>query len=99
MNFFPNLAIFNRVGLTTRYQFRTDNMLKVINDLPDNVLGIEASGEVTAEDYETVLVPALEDKLSTIKRVRFLYVFGEDFTDYTGGAAWEDAKVGLSLMT
>lgn len=74
-------------------------MLKVINDLPANVLGIEASGEVTSKDYETVLVPALEEKLSTTKRVRFLYLFGQDFTDYTGGAAWEDAKVGLSHMT
>ena len=63
------------------------------------MFGIVASGEVTAKDYENVLVPALEAKLSSRKRVRFLYVLGQDFTDYSGGAAWEDAKVGLSHMT
>ncbi len=51
-------------------------MLKRIIDLPDNVLGIEASGEVTADDYQSVLVPALEEKLRMIRKVRFLYVLG-----------------------
>jgi hypothetical protein len=74
-------------------------MLKQIIDLPDNVLGIEASGKVTAEDYQAVLVPALEDKLRKIHKVRFLYVLGKGFDGYTGAAAWEDAKVGLKHLT
>lgn len=74
-------------------------MLNRIIDLPDNVLGIEATGQVTAEDYETVLVPALEEKLGKIHRVRFLYVLGDEFDSYTGAAAWEDAKVGLKHIT
>jgi hypothetical protein len=74
-------------------------MLKQLSDLPDYVLGIEARGKVTAEDYQTVLVPALEDKLQKIAKVRFLYVLGEGFDSYTGAAAWEDAKVGLKHLT
>ena len=38
-------------------------MLRIINDLPGNVLGIEAEGEVTGADYENVLMPALDVKL------------------------------------
>ena len=74
-------------------------MLRRIIDLPDNVLGIEASGKVTADDYQSVLVPALEDKLRKIKKVRFLYLLGEGFDGFSGAAAWEDTKVGLKHLT
>ncbi len=29
--------------------------------LPDDTLGISADGEITGTDYETVLIPALEE--------------------------------------
>jgi hypothetical protein len=74
-------------------------MLKQIIDLPDRVLGIEASGKITAADYHSVLVPALEDKLRANKKVRFLYILGETFESFSGAAAWEDAKVGLKHLT
>ncbi len=34
-------------------------MLTIITGLPPQVLGIRASGEVTRQDMETVLLPAL----------------------------------------
>jgi hypothetical protein len=74
-------------------------MLKQIIDLPDNALGIEASGKVTADDYQSVLVPALEGKLKKIRKLRFLYVLGEAFDGFSGAAVWEDTKVGLKHLT
>ncbi len=74
-------------------------MIEVMIDLPDHVLGVEATGEVTAEDYRRVLVPALEVKLRTHRRVRLLYVIGDGFEGFTGGAAWEDTKVGMKHLT
>jgi len=73
-------------------------MIELITDLPDRVLGLRATGQVKAEDYQKVLVPALEEKLGKHKKVRLLYVLGEDFDGYTGGAAWEDAKVGMKHL-
>jgi SpoIIAA-like len=49
-------------------------MLERIMGLPDHVLGFNASGRVTAEDYESTLVPAVETALSHHRRVRLLYV-------------------------
>ena len=74
-------------------------MLEIMHDLPDRVLGIRASGQVTAEDYRTVLVPAVEAKLASAKKLRLLYVLGEEFEGMTGTAAWEDAKVGMRHFT
>lgn len=72
-------------------------MLKLIEDMPEGVVGVEAHGKVTAEDYENVLVPAV-DAARKEGKVRLLYVFGDDFPDYTAGAAWEDAKLGLGHL-
>ena len=74
-------------------------MIERIIDLPDRVLGFKASGEVTADDYKEVLVPTLEAKLTKQDKVRLLYVLGDGFKGYTGGAAWEDAKVGMTHLT
>ena len=74
-------------------------MIEVMNDLPDNVLGVRATGKVTSADYMQTLVPALEDKLTRFKKARLLYVIGNEFEGYSGGAAWEDAKVGMKHFT
>ena len=75
-------------------------MLTLIEDLPADVVGVEARGKVTSEDYERVLVPAVE--AATAKaldgRISLLYVLGHEFPDYTAAAAWEDAKLGLGHM-
>lgn len=74
-------------------------MIEVLSDLPGHVVGVQASGQVTAEDYRKVLVPAIEQKLAQHERVRLLYVLSDQFDGYTGGAAWEDAKVGMRHLT
>jgi len=74
-------------------------MIEVMTDLPDRVLGVKASGEVTADDYKTVLVPAIEEKLTQHKKARLLYVLGDEFRGYSSGAAWEDAKIGMKHLT
>jgi len=73
-------------------------MLEIITDLPDRVLGLKAVGEVTSDDYQAILVPALDGKLAKSKKVRLLYVLGSEFQGYTGGAAWEDAKIGMKHL-
>jgi hypothetical protein len=70
-------------------------MIRVLDDLPANVVGVEASGRVTDEDYDAVLVPAVTEKRAAQDRLRFLYVLDADFDGWTMGAMWEDAKLGL----
>ena len=49
--------------------------MELMKDLPDNVLGIVGSGTITGEDYDTVLIPAMKDKLQKYKKIRILYQF------------------------
>ncbi len=71
-------------------------MITTIEGLPGNVIGMRAEGTVHSVDYKNVLDPALEAALATSDKVRLLYVLGEDFEGYSGGALWADTKVGLS---
>ena len=48
-------------------------MLKLLEGLPDNVLGVSAEGKITGTDYETVLIPAIEKKLKEHKKIRMVY--------------------------
>ncbi|MCB9988968.1 MAG: STAS/SEC14 domain-containing protein [Rhodospirillales bacterium] len=74
-------------------------MLTLMKDVPENVLGVVAEGMVTAHDYETVLIPAVEERLEKQDKVRVLYVTAADFQGYDAGAMWDDAKLGLSHLT
>jgi hypothetical protein len=48
-------------------------MMELMQGLSDNVLGIVGSGTITGEDYETVLIPAMKDKLQKYKKIRLIY--------------------------
>lgn len=73
-------------------------MITLIPDLPENVIGITASGEVTADDYETVLIPVIESTLKKHKGIRILYQLGPEFTGFTSGAMWDDMKLGIGHL-
>lgn len=70
-------------------------MLESIPGLPESVIGVKASAEVTADDYRNVLVPAVEAALERGEGLRLLYVIGDDVTGLSAGATWQDSKVGL----
>lgn len=70
-------------------------MIELIEGLPDGVVGFEAKGHVTGEDYEQVLVPEIERALEGGKKLSVLYVLGDEFEGYTGAAMWDDTKVGM----
>ena len=71
-------------------------MMKLLSHLPENVVGIAGSDQVDANDYETVLFPAIELALQKHDRIRVFYQLGPDFIGFTTGAMWDDAKVGLA---
>jgi hypothetical protein len=74
-------------------------MLEIIQGMPENVVAISASGKVTGDDYDNVLIPLIEEKLKMHAQIRMLYVLGPDFSGFTAGAMWDDAKVGIKHLT
>jgi SpoIIAA-like len=70
-------------------------MIERIEGMPAGVVGFRASGEVSAEDYRTVLEPALREAVES-GEVRMLYLLPSD-VKMDAGAMLQDAKTGLDL--
>jgi len=73
-------------------------MLERIDNLPAGVWGLRASGKVSRDDYERVVLPYLDAVRQHGTRVRFVYQLGPQFTGFTPGAAWEDFRVGVRYL-
>jgi SpoIIAA-like len=71
-------------------------MIKDLTDLPAGVIGFETAGKIRAEDYRNVVLPALERAAAT-GDVRFVIVIA-DFDGMSGGALWQDLKVGMEHL-
>jgi len=69
-------------------------MIKVLTGLPDGVIGFETEGEVHAEDYRDVLIPEVEKAAAPLRAV----VVIPKWDGMSGGALWEDLKLGLHTV-
>jgi hypothetical protein len=69
-------------------------MIRILDGLPANVLGFEANGKLTADDYTQVLAPAIEDA-ARVGKIRILLDFSGDFDGMEAGAIWQDLKMGV----
>lgn len=72
---------------------------QLLDNLPDNVVGVRAIGEIEDDDYEDVLDPAIEAARARHDKIRLLYVLGPEFTGFDSGAMWEDTKLGVKTFT
>ncbi len=70
-------------------------MIEVIDGFPENVVALTAKDTVTRQDYEKVLIPAVNDALKRHGKIRLYYEFGPQYSGFHAGAAWEDFKVGV----
>src|SRR5262245_55288666 len=104
----PLLAAVHLFGVTSRDESagsvrpstddeRRNVLIRQLGNVPGGVIGLEASGEVTPDDYRDVMVPVLTAAMERGGDVRLLYVLTDD-TKFTAGAAFADAKLGLKHL-
>lgn len=73
-------------------------MIEILTDYPEGILAFSAKGEVTADDYKNILVPAIEKSIKQHNKITALYYLGPEFTGYTAGAMLSDTKIGLAHL-
>ena len=74
-------------------------MVERLNGFHANVLAFACHGRVSREDYETVLVPAVEEALRFHDRIRLYDEVAADFAGIEPGAVMEDMKVGVEHLS
>jgi SpoIIAA-like len=71
-------------------------MIEALEGFPTNVAAFACHGHVTRQDYDSVLVPAVEKALEQNEKVRLYYETAGDFDGIDPGAILEDTMIGLS---
>lgn len=69
-------------------------MIRIVEGLPENVVGIVAKGRVTHEDRDNILKPLMEVSRKRNDKIRLYYELGCRFP----GAAWEDLSLGMDQI-
>jgi hypothetical protein len=72
-------------------------MIQSLTGFPKRVLAFVCKGHVTKSDYETVLIPAVEQALKQETKVRLYYQLDAD-SEFDPGAMWDDFKVGMGHL-
>ena len=74
-------------------------MLSPIENLPPYVFGVKASGEVTADDLKTVLLPGLEELTEKNKEIYYILILETKVENFTAGAWIQDSIAGIKHLT
>lgn len=70
-------------------------MIRLMDGLPSNVVGLVAVGEVSSHDYESTVTPAIEKAVEAGDGLRVVYFLGDEFEGFAAEAAIDDMKMGM----
>lgn len=72
-------------------------MIELLN-APKNVAAFRAVGEVTKNDYKTVIAPTIEKLVKQIDEINFFFLVDTEIKNFTTAAWMEDAIIGLKNL-
>lgn len=74
-------------------------MMHKINSLPENMVGFRAVGEITKDDFDQVVIPAVNEIVEKTGQLNFLLVLDTTLENFTAGAWIKDAMLGIKNLT
>ena len=73
-------------------------MIERLLDVPPGIDALRAVGKVSKEDYETVVLPLIDEAVREGRPIRALCQVDRDFAGMTPAAAWENLTIGLRTL-
>jgi hypothetical protein len=74
-------------------------MISIINDAPENVAAFNATGDVTKEDFENLVIPHVKSKVEEFGELNYLLYLDTDLGNFTMGAWLQDVFLGIKNIT
>lgn len=74
-------------------------MIETIPNVPENVAAFSATGEVSADDFKSLILPTCERKVEQYGELNYLLQLQEDVPNFTAGAWAQDMFLGLKHIT
>jgi hypothetical protein len=74
-------------------------MIQRISSLPETMVGFRAVGEVTKEDFDHIVIPAVKEIVEKTGQLNYLLVIDTSIENFTAGAWVKDAILGIKNLT
>ncbi len=73
-------------------------MIHQLNDVPNTMVGFKATHDVTKEDFDRVVLPAVAELVERTDQLNYLLVIDTPLKNFTIGAWLKDAMLGLNNL-
>ena len=70
-------------------------MIQALENLPAGTVGFRCGGQLSGEEMQRVVAPAIRAAISEYDRIKALLRVEPDFEGFSLAAAWDDAALGL----
>ncbi|MDO5509563.1 MAG: STAS/SEC14 domain-containing protein [Weeksellaceae bacterium] len=74
-------------------------MIKKIDTEYPNIVAFQFEGEVDKNDFDHVVIPAVEQQVREIDEINLIFILETSISNFTAGAWWKDAMLGLNNIT
>ena len=70
-------------------------MITYLENLPPNIVGFKATGEITEKDFTETVIPKVKTLIDKIDKLNYLLVLETSVKNFTVGAWMKDAVMGV----
>jgi hypothetical protein len=74
-------------------------MITYIENLPGNMVGFKATGEVDERDFTEVVMPKVKELVERTNNLNYMLVLDTSITNFSLGAWFKDVVLGIKYIT
>ena len=74
-------------------------MIDHLQNLPLNIVGFKATGEITEKDFTETVMPKVKALIDKTDKLNYLFVLETSVKNFTVGAWMKDAMMGIKHLT
>lgn len=74
-------------------------MIHLLDNLPSNIVGFKATGEITEKDFTETVMPKVKALIDKTDKLNYLLVLETSLNNFTMGAWMKDAMMGVNHIT
>lgn len=74
-------------------------MIHHLENLPSNIVGFKATGEITQKDFTEIVMPKVKALIDETDKLNYLLVLETSLKNFTIGAWMKDAMMGIKHLT
>lgn len=74
-------------------------MIQQLDNLPPNMVGFKATGEVTEADFTNTVMPKVKQLIDKTDTLNYMLVLDTSIKNFTAGAWFKDAIMGVKHLS